>query len=78
MKRCPVCCTNKGSTKRTPGLLVPVENPSRPFAYVTMDFVTNLPISVRGYDCTFTIVDRFSRLVRFIPCVTTVSAADVA
>jgi hypothetical protein len=78
VRKCPVCAANKGSTLRTPGMLVPVENPSRPFAHVTMDFVTNLPVSVRGYDCIFTIVDRFSRLVRFIPCMTTVSAADVA
>ncbi len=43
-----------------------------------MDFVTNLPVSVRGYDGVMTIVDRFSRLVRFIPMKTASSAADVA
>ncbi len=32
-----------------------------------MDFVTNLPVSVRGFDGVMTIVDRFSRLVKFIP-----------
>ena len=43
-----------------------------------MDFVTNLPVSARGFDCIFTVVDRFSRMVRFIPCHTSVSADDVA
>lgn len=43
-----------------------------------MDFVINLPESSRGYDCIFTIVDRFSRLVRFVPCMTASSADDVA
>ncbi len=32
-----------------------------------MDFIVNLPVSKRGYDGIMTIVDRFSRLVKFIP-----------
>ena len=43
-----------------------------------MDFVTHLPTSSRGFDCIFTVVDRFSRLVRFVPCMTASSAEDVA
>ncbi len=45
-----------------------------------MDFVVNLPTSVRGFDGIMTIVlyDRFSRLVKFIPMKTASSAADVA
>lgn len=41
-----------------------------------MDFVVNLPES-HGFDGIFTIVDRFSRLVRFIPIRSDVSASDV-
>lgn len=37
-----------------------------------------LPASERGYDAIFSIVDRFSRLVRFIPCKSTLTAADCA
>ncbi len=33
-----------------------------------MDFITHLPVSA-GYDGIFTIVDRFSKYVRFIPYV---------
>lgn len=43
-----------------------------------MDFITHLPLTERGYDAIFTIVDRFSKLVVFIPMKTTSSAADVA
>ncbi len=43
-----------------------------------MDFIVNLPMSVRGFDGIMTIVDRFSRLVKFIPMKTASSAADVA
>ncbi len=43
-----------------------------------MDFITHLPESVRGFDGIMTIVDRFSRLVKFVPMKTSSSAADVA
>ncbi len=43
-----------------------------------MDFVMNLPTSDRHYDAIFTIVDRFSRLVRFIPCKSSLTAQDAA
>jgi hypothetical protein len=57
--------------------LSPLENPDMPFEHVTMDFIVSLPES-SGYDCIFTIVDRFSRFVRFIPCRTSMSAIDCA
>ena len=59
-------------------MLQAVENPNKPFEHVTMDFIMALPTSVRGYDAVFTIVDRFSRLVRFIPCHTTITALECA
>ena len=43
-----------------------------------MDFITHLPISNRGFDSIFTIVDRFSRLVKFIPCHSTMSDVKCA
>jgi hypothetical protein len=43
-----------------------------------MDFIMPLPVSTRGYDAIFSIIDRFSRTCRFIPCHSTISASDVA
>ena len=60
--------------QRPIGLLQPVENPSKPFEHISMDFIFNLPVSKNGYDGIFTVVDRFSRLVRFIPCHSTIDA----
>lgn len=37
-----------------------------------------LPVSKQGYDGIFSVVDRFSRFVRFIPCKSTCTARDVA
>ncbi len=38
----------------------------------------SLPKSTRGFDAIFTIVDRFSRLVRFIPCKSNITAHETA
>ncbi len=73
---CPVCQANKSSTQKPAGLLQPLENPTKPFEHVSMDFIVSLPESGQGFDCIFTIVDRFSRFVKFIPCQTSMDAVD--
>jgi hypothetical protein len=43
-----------------------------------MDLITHLPTTESGFDAVFTIVDRFSKYVTFIPCKTTCTAQDCA
>ena len=43
-----------------------------------MDYITHLPPTGTGHDAIFTVVDRFSKLVRFIPCKTTIDAEETA
>ncbi len=52
--------------------------PTKPFEQVTMDFITHLPATSRGFDTILTVVDRFSKLVHFIPCTTTLDAEATA
>ena len=42
-----------------------------------MDLITHLPTS-KGFDSVFTIVDRFSNYVNFIPCKATCTVPDLA
>ena len=42
-----------------------------------MDLITHLPLS-NGFDAVFTIVDRFSKYVTFVPCSTSSTALDLA
>ena len=42
-----------------------------------MDLITHLPTS-EGFDLVFTIIDRFSKYVTFIPCKATCTALDLA
>ena len=42
-----------------------------------MDLITHLP-TFEGFDSVFTIVDRFSKYVPFIPCKATCTALNLA
>lgn len=76
-RACPVCQQNKTSTQKPAGLLQPLPIPNTCFESISMDFITHLPVS-NGYDCIFTVVDRFSKFVRFIPMHSTDDAPRVA
>ena len=43
-----------------------------------MDLVASLPQIAARYDAVFTVVDRFSKLVKFTLCTSTSSAAELA
>lgn len=72
IKRCVSCQQNKHSTHAKYGEAQAMEPPTAPWTNITMDFVTQLPISkdpVTGYeyDAIFNCVCRFTKAAEFIP-----------
>ena len=64
---CDTCQRNKTRRGKTQPPLKPLEVPTRPWAHITMDFITGLPES-EGYNAILVVVDRFSKMGIFIPC----------
>jgi len=82
--RCITC--RKVKSKVLPhGLYTPFPVPSEPCVDISMDFVLGLPRikkkkkkKRKGSDSIFVIVDRFSKMVHFIPCHKTDDATNIA
>ncbi|MPV02339.1 transposase family protein, partial [Escherichia coli] len=74
---CSVCARNKNSFRTRAGLLQPLPIPSRPWAEISVDFVTGLPTS-NGNTAILTVVDRFSKMVHYIALPKLPSAKETA
>jgi hypothetical protein len=73
-------CTVCQSTKVKPKTKVPLQPnqvPTDIWGIITMDFITNLPLS-KGYDSLFVVVDRLSKVVVVAPCNKTITAVETA
>ena len=57
---------NKAAQHQPYGLLTPMELPFAPWQSITMDFITDLPLSEQC-DQLWVVVDRFTKMAHFIP-----------
>lgn len=81
VRTCPVCQRTKTKRHRPYGELAPFKPPSRPWQEITMDFIVALPPSrFRGkvYDAILVVVDRFTKMARYIPVNDTIDAPELA
>lgn len=75
---CDTCQRMKHSTHRTEGLLQPLPVPEGRWTHLTMDFMSGLPTTPRGYDMVLVLVDRMTKRAHFIPTRKTLNAEGVA
>jgi transposase InsO family protein len=78
VRACDSCQRNKMRGGRPAGLLQPLQIPEEPWSSVSMDFITQLPRTPKGHDAILVIVDRLTKMARFVPTVTGVSAKETS
>lgn len=66
---CEVCQKTKSSSLAPAGMLLPLTVPDRRWQSITMDFLTGIRTSVRGFDRILVVIDRLSKMAHFIPTV---------
>ncbi|MBW0571918.1 hypothetical protein O181_111633 [Austropuccinia psidii MF-1] len=71
------CSRNKNIHHKKFGLLKPLQIPSGPWNSLSMDFITQLPLS-SNFDSILVVVDRFSKMAIFIPTYSTITSLELA
>jgi len=75
-KACGVCQDSRVVRGKQQGLLEPLPVPANPWEQISMDFITDLPASIKSedlsgsreaYDAILVIVDRMSKMAHFVP-----------
>ena len=64
---CLTCQKSKVEHQKPSGLMQPLEIPEWKWDGITMDFVTGLPNTARGFDAIWVVVDRLTKSAHFIP-----------
>jgi len=66
VQSCPECQKSKAARHRPYGLSSPLELPYAPWQSITMDFITELPLS-EGCDQLWVVIDQFTKMAHFLP-----------
>ena len=74
---CNACQHNKNRTEQPAGKLMPNSIPDKVWMHISVDFITKLPL-VQGYDSILVIVDRFTKMVHFVPMTEKTTAEGLA
>ncbi|MBW0556982.1 hypothetical protein O181_096697 [Austropuccinia psidii MF-1] len=74
---CQQCSRNKKIHHKKFGLLKPLPIPNGPWICLSMDFITQLPLS-NLFDSSLVIVDRFSKMAVFTPTMSPITSLYLA
>ena len=75
VETCPVCQVEKSDHTLNRGKLQPTNIPERKWTEVSLDFVTDLPVTKGKKESILTVIDKATRMVHLLPCKKSISAA---
>ncbi|KAL0544263.1 hypothetical protein IC582_019376 [Cucumis melo] len=78
VNRCLVCQQVKALRQKPAGLLQPLSIPEWKWENVSMDFITGLPRTLRGFTLIWVVVDRLTKSAHFVPGKSTYTASKWA
>ncbi|KAL0544030.1 hypothetical protein IC582_019141 [Cucumis melo] len=78
VSKCLVCQQVKAQRQKPAGLLQPLSIPEWKWENVSMDFITGLPRTLRGFTVIWVVVDRLTKSAHFVPGKSTYTASKWA
>ena len=76
---CEFCQRNKSSNQAPAGPLQPIAPPDQPFDTISMDLIVDLPVDkTTGDDSILVIVDKLTKMAKFLSCRKTVGSTAIA
>lgn len=78
---CDICQRTKVKRHRPYGEMQALPVPTAPWKQLSFDFITDLPPSKRRgsvYNAILVVVDRYTKMTRYIPCRKTINAVELA
>ena len=76
LKNCEECGRVKARRHKDYGLLHPLPVPNKLWDEISMDFITDLPVS-DGFDTVWVIKDRLGKRAHFVSCISTMTTQDL-
>jgi len=76
IKSCPTCQQDKRSNQKYQGLLNPIKTPPIRWHTITMDYITQLPMTKLKHDTILVVVDKFTKMAHFIPTTSNITAQN--
>ena len=76
--RCDTCCRIKAVHLKPTGLLQPLSVPGWKWEEISMEFIVGLPLTQKGHNSIWVIVDCLTKSAHFIPVHSTYRPSDYA
>jgi hypothetical protein len=76
-----ISCTSFAIAKPTiknQGLYTPLPTLEKPWESISMDYMSGLPSTKKGYDCVFVVIDQFSKMAIHTTCKKNIKLVDIA